>query len=158
MVCWQRWSFFETVDQSNNLVPDQFLIRQVSVFVQTVEPFSFELEPIILFNIFPQLPMDLGIFHDFDGFWVELLEVVCGFSWLFAVEQQTVVSDLAIHGFFSGNPVEIRVRFSFLNNDFFTFSSILAMTFLICPFSAITYLTNTGCAYFRPTTLLGAIP
>ena len=81
-----RGSFFETVNQSDNLVEHQFFVYKVCVLIQTVETFSFELESIFLFDILPQFTVDLGSFHDFDWFRIELLNEVGCISWFLAIE------------------------------------------------------------------------
>jgi hypothetical protein len=52
--------------------------------------------------------MDLDSLEHFNGFMVEMGDIVVCLCRLFDVEKQTVVSDLAVEGFFYGDPVQIR--------------------------------------------------
>lgn len=59
-------SFFEAVDQSHNLVPDQLLLLQISVFVKAVEALSLELVSNLHINAWNEICVDFGIGKDLN--------------------------------------------------------------------------------------------
>ena len=79
-------SFFEAIDQSHNLVPDQLLLLQVSIFVKTVESLSLELVSNLHIYAWNEITVDFGIGEDLNRIGVQMCNMVFILIWFFYIE------------------------------------------------------------------------
>ena len=79
-------SFFEAVNQSHNLVPNQLLLLQVSILVKAVEALSLELVSNLHIYTWNEISVDFGIGKDLNGIGVQMCNMVFILIWFFYIE------------------------------------------------------------------------
>ena len=79
-------SFFEAVNQSHNLVPNQLLLLQVSILVKAVEALSLELVSNLHIYTWNEISVDFAIGKDLNGIGVQMCNMVFILIWFFYIE------------------------------------------------------------------------
>jgi hypothetical protein len=95
------------INEPDGKIPDNFFIGKVTILIDTIESFSFELIAVGRLDVVQDFPMHLHALYLFERSGIKVLEVILCVSRPLNGKQESVISNLCVEGVVNCKPAEV---------------------------------------------------